>query len=83
MTEWDYPKDDKGKKQKDKEKESEVVYEGDRTTEFPTTGGRPIDSGTSKAEFKNKFLKIAVEELSWTFVEHAPGDDIQDTKFKD
>ncbi len=83
VTELDYPKDDDGKKLKDKEKESEVIYEGDRTTEFPVTGGIPIESGTSKSDFKNRFLKIAVEELSWHFVGHAPGDDIQNTKFKD
>ena len=83
VTELNYPKDDDGKRLKDKEKESEVVYDGDVTTEFPTTGGVPIESGTSKSDFKNRFLKIAVEELSWKFTEHAPGDNIQDTKFKE
>lgn len=81
VTELKYPKDDRGRELKDKPKEAEVVYEGDRDTEFPVTGGISIDQGVSKASFKNRFMKVVNEQLSWHFVEHAPGDNIQDTRF--
>lgn len=76
-----YPKDDRGKEQTDKPKESEIIYEDDRDTEFPVTGGIPMDSGTSKSTFKNKFMKVVNDQIAWTFIEHAPGDNIQDTRF--
>lgn len=81
VTELSYPKDDRGKEMKDKPKESEVVYEGDRDTEFPITGGISIDAGTSKSVFKNRFMKVVNDQISWHFVDHPPGDNIQDTNF--
>ncbi len=80
VTELDYPKDDRGKPLTDKPKESNVIYEGDRITQFPTTGGRPIESGVSRTTFKNTFMKVVMEELSWHFVDHAAGDDIHNNK---
>ena len=77
-----YPKDDRDRDMKDKPKESKVVYEDDRDTEFPVTGGISIDAGTSKSAFKNRFMKVVNDQLSWHFVEHAPGDNIQDTNFQ-
>lgn len=83
VTELDYPKDEHDKPMNDKPKESKILYEDDRDTEFPVTGGIPIESGTSKATFKNRFLKIVTEQLSWHFIDHAPGESIQDTRFRD
>lgn len=83
VTELAYPKDDRGRPLTDKPKESSVVYEDDRDTEFPVTGGIPMGAGVSKATFKNRFLKVVNEQLSWHFIEHAPGDNIQDTKFQE
>ena len=81
VTELSYPKDDRDREMKDKPKESKVIYEDDRDTEFPVTGGISIDSGTSKAAFKNRFMKVVNDQISWHFVDHAPGDNIQDTNF--
>ena len=81
VTELAYPKDDRGRDLKDKPKESKVVYEDDRDTEFPVTGGIQMDAGVSKASFKNRFMKVVNEQISWHFVGHAPGDNIQDTRF--
>lgn len=81
VTELAYPTDDRGKELTDKPKESKVIYEDDRDTEFPVTGGIPIESGISKATFKNRFMKVVNEQISWHFVEHEPGDNIQDTRF--
>ncbi len=75
-----YPKDDRGREQTDKPKESEIIYETDRDTEFPVTGGIAIDSSTSKSTFKNKFMKVVNDQISWSFIDHAPGDNIQDTR---
>ena len=83
VTELDYPTDDRDRPMKDKPKESRVVYEDDRDTEFPVTGGVPIESGVSKATFKNRFMKVMNEQISWHFIEHAPGDNIQDTQFQE
>jgi hypothetical protein len=81
VTELVYPKDDRDRDLKDKPKESKIVFEDDRDIEFPVTGGIPIESGTSKATFKNRFMKIVHEQISWSFLDHAPGDNIQDTRF--
>ena len=83
VTELDHPKDDRGHILKDKPKESKVILEEDRDSEFPVTGGISIDAGTSKATFKNRFMKVVNEQIGWFFVEHAPGDNIQDTKFQE
>lgn len=81
VTELAHPKDSKGRPMKDAPKETKIIYEGDRETAFPVTGHIPIESGVSPSSFKNKFLTLVATELSWHFVEHAPGDNIQDTKF--
>ena len=81
VTELDYPKDDRGHALTDKPKESTIIHEGDLDTEFPVTGGISRESGVSKASFKNRFMKVVNQQLSWHFVDHAPGDNIQDTRF--
>lgn len=81
VTELSHPKDDRGRELTDKPKESEIIHESDLDTEFPVTGGISRESGVSKATFKNRFLKVVNEQLSWHFVDHAPGDNIQDTRF--
>jgi hypothetical protein len=75
-----HPTNSKGKEMTDKPKEAEVVYDAYNDTEFPNKGHMPQSAGVSRGGFKNKFLKLVATELSWHFVEHAPGDDIQDTK---
>jgi len=81
VTELSYPTDDRDRELKDKPKESKVIFEDDLDLEFPVTGGIPIESGVSKATFKNRFMKILNEQVSWRFIEHEPGDNIQDTRF--
>ncbi len=80
---WSYghPKDSKGKEEKHEPKEWDQIYEEQADTSFPTRGPVPRDVGVSESSFKLKFLKLVANELSWHFVEHAPGDDIQDVKF--
>lgn len=77
----DYPKDSRGRPMKDKPKEEQELYVGDRDTVFPKTGAIPVSADISRATFKSRFLKIVAGEVSWSFVDHAPGDDIQDAKF--
>ena len=76
-----HPKNSKGKPNNDQPKESNKVYEEQADTTFPVRGPDPEDSGVSRSSFRNKFLKLVATEISWHFVEHAPGDDIQDVKF--
>lgn len=76
-----YPTDDRDRPITDQPKESNVIYEGERTTTFPVTGHIPLDPGQSATNFRNTFLKLAVKEVSWAFVEHAPGDDMQNSRF--
>lgn len=81
VIEMEYPKNTKGKRMTDQPKESNIVYTDVRDTTFPARGPIPSDTGVSKASFRQKFLKLAAAEVSWHFIEHAPGDDIQDVKF--
>lgn len=82
VTTKDYPKDKKGKPIKGEPKEVDVIFDDYADTVFPTHTPVPAGAdGVSKAAFKNKFLKLVATELSWRFVDHAPGDDIQDTRF--
>ena len=76
----DHPKDSRGKPQKDQPKEISVIHDDYTETIFPSRGPIPADSGVSPAAFKNKFLKLVASEVSWHFVDHAPGDDIQDAR---
>lgn len=79
VTERHYPKNDKGKELKDQPKEAEVVYDAYRETDFPNRGHMEESPTVSRSSFKSKFLKLVATELSWHFVDHAHGDDIQDT----
>jgi hypothetical protein len=76
-----HPKNSRGKPDKDKPKEPKELYDAYQDTEFPIRGPIPIDSGVSRGAFKAKFLKVTATEISWHFVSHDPGDDIQDVKF--
>lgn len=80
VTEMKHPKNAKGKEEKDKPKEPEVVYEAVRDTTFPSRGPMPEGGGVSRGGFKNKFLKLVATELSWHFVDRPYGDDIQDAR---
>lgn len=81
VTAMEHPKNSRGKPITDQPKEANTVFDEYRDTEFPIRGPIPIDSGVSRGAFKSRFLKVVANEISWFFVEHAPGDDIQDVRF--
>jgi hypothetical protein len=81
VTELAHPKDHRGKPITDRPKEAKVIYDGDRTTAFPVTGHIPAEASVNASIFRNRFLEVVVKELSWHFVEHAMGDNIQNTRF--
>lgn len=81
VTELAYPTNSRGKPMTDQPKESKSIYDAYKDTEFPVRGPIPMDTGVSRPAFKNKFLKVVATEISWHFIDHAPGDDIQDVKF--
>jgi hypothetical protein len=76
-----YPKNSKGQPNKTQPKEESKIYEEQADTTFPVRGPIPKDTGISPQSFKIKFIKLVATEISWHFVDHAPGDDIQDVKF--
>jgi hypothetical protein len=82
VVEYDHPKDDRGKPLTDLPKEANSIYDDNRDTTFPLRGPMPASSEVSPTAFKNKFLKLVATEISWHFVPHAPGDNIQDVKFQ-
>lgn len=75
-----YPEDEKGKPDETQPKESSVIYSQVAQSTFPTRGPVPVDSKVTPDTFRVKFTNVAATELSWHFVPHAPGDDIQDTR---
>lgn len=75
------PKDPKGKPISGVPKVSNQIYEDTVTTDFPSRAPQPIETGVSRSTFKKKFLQLVAAEISWRFVDHAPGDDIQDVSF--
>jgi hypothetical protein len=81
VVELAHPKDDRGKPMNDRPKESKVIYDNDCTSAYPVAGHLPIEASLNSAVFKNKFLDIVVKEVSWGFVEHSPGDDIESSRF--
>ncbi|MDX2037027.1 MAG: hypothetical protein SFX72_10275 [Isosphaeraceae bacterium] len=81
VIEYDHPKNTKGKRDTAQPKEMNKIYEETWKSMFPIRGPIPIDSGVSPSAFKTKFLKLLATELSWQFVGHRTGDDIQDVKF--
>ena len=82
VVELAHPTDAKGRSISERSKEAKIIYEGDRSTNYPVTGHIPIEAGVNATAFKNKFVGIVVQELSWHFVDHAPGDTIQNTRFE-
>lgn len=80
VVELAHPKDDRDKPMTDKPKEAKVIYDGDRSTAFPVTGHVPAEAGVSATTFRNTFHKLVVKEVSWAFVPHAPGDNVQNTR---
>jgi hypothetical protein len=77
------PTDSGGQPIAGRPRESEVVYDDTHDTNFPIRGPIPMDVGVSRTAFKTKFLDLVVTEVSWHFVGHAPGDNIQDVKFSE
>jgi len=77
-----YPTNSKDRPLKDQPKEAHDVYNDYAESSFPNRGPLPIDSGTSRSAFKNKFLKIVATEASWHFVEHAEDASIQDSRIE-
>jgi hypothetical protein len=80
VTEMAHPKNSRGRPITDKPKEPEQLYDAYQDTEFPRRGPIPMDSGMSRGAFKTRFLKVVANEITWHFIDHAPGDDIQDVK---
>ncbi len=76
-----YPKNSSGKENKNQPKESSKIYEEQADTTFPVRGPIPRDTGITPSSFRIKFLKLVATEVSWHFIDHEPGDDIQDVKF--
>lgn len=76
-----HPKNSKGHEIKSQPKESTKTYEEQADTTFPVRGPIPRDTGITPSSFRIKFLKLVAVELSWHFIDHEPGDDIQDVKF--
>jgi len=75
------PTDSAGQVIAGRPRDSEVTYDDSRDTVFPVRGPIPMDVGVSRAAFQRKFLALVITEVSWHFVDHAPGDNIQDVKF--
>ncbi|MBX6313169.1 MAG: hypothetical protein IRY99_09685 [Isosphaeraceae bacterium] len=80
VTEMKPPTDERGRPLKDRPRMAEKVYENDCETTFPVTGHQIPEPGSSADSFKKKFLELVATEISWSFIDHAPGDDIQDTR---
>lgn len=76
----EYPTDDKGRPDQTQPKESSVAYSQVAQSTFPTRGPMPADSKVTSDTFRSRFTNVSATELSWHFVPHAPGDDIQDTR---
>ena len=79
VIEFAHPKNSKGKVNTSQPKETNRIYNESWKTTFPKRSPVSVDS-VSPSVFKSKFLKLVATELSWQFMEHAPGDDIQDTR---
>ena len=79
--ELDHPKNSKGKRILDQPKESQNIHDAYKDSVFPIRGPIPESSGVSRASFRNKFLQVVANEISWHFIPHSPEDDIQDVKF--
>jgi hypothetical protein len=76
-----YQKNSNNKPIKDQPKEAEKFYDDYQDTTFPIRGPIPLDTGVGRGVFKNKFIQIVAAEISWHFIEHEVGEDIQDVKF--
>jgi hypothetical protein len=76
-----HPKNSDGKEIKSQPKESIKTYEEQADSTFPDRGPVSKDNGVSPSSFRIKFLKLVALEISWHFVDKAPGDDIQDLRF--
>ena len=79
--EFAHPKNSKGREIGSQPKEASRLYDEQADTTFPIRGPIPRDTGITPSSFRIKFLKLVATELSWHFVDHEPGDDIQDVKF--
>lgn len=76
-----HPKDTRGREQTDLPKRTEIVSDADRETTFPLRGPVPASAEVTTTSFKQKFLKLVATEISWHFIDHAPGDNVQDVSF--
>jgi ABC-type uncharacterized transport system auxiliary subunit len=80
VTEYGHPKSTKGKVNTALPKEATKVYEELWKSTFPKNA--PVSEDVvSRTSFKSKFVKLVSTELSWQFLGHNNGDDIQDTRF--
>lgn len=76
-----HPKDSRGREQTDLPKRTEIISDADRETTFPLRGPLPASAEVTPTTFKHRFLQLVATEVSWHFVDHAPGDNVQDVRF--
>jgi hypothetical protein len=81
-TELAYPKDSRKREMRDQPKKAEIILDESHDSAFPIRGPMPASAEVSRGAFKKKFLRLVATELSWYFIDHAPGDNIQDATFK-
>jgi hypothetical protein len=76
------PTDDKGKPIEGKPREVIVIHDEYVDSLFPRVQESiPVSASVNRNAFRKKFFDVIVSEVSWHFVEHANGDDIQRTTF--
>jgi hypothetical protein len=79
-----HPENPKGNPILERPKEPNLLHEAEVETDFPRVqGSLPVDVTVSRTSFRNRFLDIVAAEVSWHFVPHAPGDNVQNVRFTD
>lgn len=79
-----HPENPKGKPVTERPKEPNTLHEAEVETDFPRVqGSLPIDVTVSRTTFRKRFLDIVGAEVSWHFVPHGSGDNVQNTRFTD
>lgn len=76
------PTDEKGNPIEGQPRETLVIHDEYVDTQFPRVQGSiPQSAQVNRNAFRNRFFDVVVAEVSWNFIEHASGDDIQSTQF--
>jgi hypothetical protein len=76
------PTDEKGRTIDGQPREVKVIHDDYVESTFPRVqGSLPQSATVNRSLFAKKFFEVVLAEVSWHFVPHASGDDIQDTNF--